>query len=354
VSNLRNGAARDPLSTKFLITGDWHFKGINPRARLDNFQEAMMAKIFEVYQLASRHKVEAIIVPGDLTDSPGAMWGTVAELAALLQQAPCPVLTIHGNHDVWGGNPGSKFRTPYGFLARLGIIRDVDEDPYVKGNVSVSGHGFTVETDTVNGKAQYTPPELAVQTAEGIKACDDQFYIHVVHSMLMDHTPPFDMRHTLISQVETSARVVISGHLHTGFGSSYIAKRDDGVVFINPGALCRLSAHNAEMERPVQVALLDVNPRSKAFCVELIPLKSALPGHEVLSREHLENEVEREARLEKFLALLASEGESKFLEVRDIIEDIAARDNLPGNVKADALKRIGEAREQLGIGLVVQ
>ena len=324
---------------KYLIIGDVHFRGVNPRARLDNYMEAITNKLYEVFEIVLKHKVSAILCSGDLLDSPSIMWGTVAELACILQQAPCPFLCIHGNHDIWSANPGSKYRTPYGFLARLGLVRDLEEEPYEENGIVITGYGFNVETDTELGRGQFMPP----------KQTEGNFSIHVVHSMLMDHTPPFDMRHTLISQVETTAKVIISGHLHTGFGSSYIYRRDDGVLFINPGALCRLSAHHAELERKIQVALLTVgNGHAEA---RLIPLKSALPGTAVLSREHLESEVEREVRLEKFLALLASEGESKFLEVRDILEDIAARDNLPAAVKADALRRIGEAREQLGMGV---
>jgi exonuclease SbcD len=98
----------------------------------------------------------------------------------------------------------------------------------------------------------------------------------------------------------------------------------------------------------VHVALLTVEDGKCE--AELIPLKCAAPGHEILSRQHLEAEAERNDRLEKFLGLLASEGESKFLEVREIVENIAAREQLPGEVKAEALKRIGEARERLGVG----
>lgn len=334
--------------TKFIITGDWHVKGIAPRARLDDFKTSLFRKIREVFSLAAKHQAAAIIVPGDILDSPQTTLGTLAELGRLLQDAPCPVLTIPGNHDLWGGNPASKFRTPYGLLAQLGLVQDLTFREFIKENlwnkepgIYVSGHSFTVETDTPLGVNQFQPP--SVTDASG-QADPHIVQIHVVHSMLMDRRPGFDMRHTLISEVKTNAKVIISGHEHLGFG---IKQREDGVLFINPGALCRLSAHVAEIERQIQVALLTIeNGQTSA---ELILIKSALPGHEVLSREHLENEVEREARLDKFLSLLASEGESKFLEVRDIIEDIAARDNLPTDVKADALRRIGEAREQLGI-----
>lgn len=331
---------------KAIVVGDIHYRGVNPRARLDNFQEALNRKLFEVYDIAKQRKADAIIQTGDLFDSPGTAWGTAAELAYILQQSPVPFLCIPGNHDLWAGNPGSKYRTPYGFLAKLGIIRDLSENNDSRGlsgdfthlGALITGHGFTVETDTAAGMYQFNPG-----FAQGGSAS-----IHVVHSMLMDHSPGFDMRHTLISQVETTAQVIICGHLHTGFGSSYVHRRDDGVLFINPGALCRLSAHHEEIERSVQVVLLTVH-EGKEIETELIPLQCAAPGHEVLSRAHLEAEAERNDRLEKFLSLLASEGESKFLEVREIVEDIAAREQLPGEVKREALKRIGEARERLGV-----
>lgn len=337
------------MTVKFIVTGDLHYRGINPRARLDNFKEALTKKLYEVYSLAAHHSAKAIIIPGDVFDGPSPGWGTAAELGAMLQLAPCPVLTIPGNHDVWAGNPGSKYRTPFGMLGRLGVLwdltdeqfechyyyKDAASDPF---NLFVTGHGFTVETDTELGKRQFMPPDEGMPAG----AC----IVHVVHSMLMDHSPGFEMRHTLISQVETMAQVIISGHEHIGFG---IKRRDDGVLFINPGALCRLSAHHEEIARRVQVALLTVHEGGECEA-GLIPLKCAAPGHEVLSRAHLEAEAERNDRLEKFLSLLASEGESKFLEVREIVEDIAAREALPDEVKAEALKRIGEAREILGVG----
>ena len=331
---------------KFIVAGDLHYRGTTPRARLDDFQEALNRKLHEVYELAVKHEVAAIIIPGDVFDGPSPGWGTVTELGRVLQAAPCPVLAIPGNHDIWAGNPGSKHRTPFGMLSRLGMLYDVSEDVFEHSEagaapVFITGHGFTVETDTELGKEQYSPWWQQPERGEA-------FHVHVVHSMLMDQRPGFEMRHTLVSQVETTADVVISGHEHVGFG---IHHRGDGVTFINPGALCRLSAHHAEIERQVQVALLTVENGSAK--TELIPLKSAAPGHEVLSRAHLEAEAERGERLEKFLSLLASEGESKFMEVREIVEDIAARENLPGEVKREALERIGKAREKLGSGVGV-
>lgn len=320
---------------KAIVTGDLHFRGTNPRARLDNFQEALTTKLIEVFSLAREHKTDCIIIPGDIFDGPSTSWGVVADLIQILKSAPCPVLSIHGNHDIYGGNVISKHRTPYGLLSKIGFLWDVEDSEFDGEGVLITGHGFTVETDTEAGMRQFSP-RTGINGVCGI---------HVVHSMLLDRDPGFDMRHTLISEVKTTARVIISGHEHTGF--EIVKRESDGVLFINPGALCRLSAHVAEIERPVQVALLTVEDGQAT--AELIPLKSVRPGHEVLSREHIESAAERESRIDEFLKLLASEGEAKFLEVREIVEDIAARDNLPEAVKAEALRRIGEARERLGV-----
>jgi len=328
---------------KAIVTGDLHFRGTNPRARLDNFQEALGAKLLEVMFLAREHKADCILIPGDIFDGPSTSWGVVADLIQILKSAPCPVLSIHGNHDIYGQNPATRHRTPYGLLSKIGFLWDVEDSEFT-GEVEkdgqivlITGCGFDTSTDTKTpeGMRQFSPRIWV----------DGAFQIHVVHSMLMDRAPGFDMRHTLISQVKTTAQIIISGHEHVGFG--IVRRESDGVLFINPGALCRLSAHVAEMERTVQVALLTV--KDGQATAELIPLKSARPGHEVLSREHIEAAAERESRIDEFLKLLASEGEAKFLEVREIVEDIAARDNLPEAVKAEALRRIGEAREKLGV-----
>lgn len=325
------------MTMRFLITGDWHFRGSNPRARLDNYQEALIAKVREVYTLAQEHDCWAIIVPGDLCDSPTLAYSTFSTLGTLLQQAPRPVLTVPGNHDLFGANPETKSRTVYGALSELRIIRDLSSFRYERGfEACFQGTGFSTETDS--GPDDYLFQPLTVPFSARIK---------VAHGMLLDRAPGISgLRHTLIDDVAAhpdAPDVCIVGHDHLGFG----VRKVNNTLFINPGALGRLSAHPAEMERPIQVALLTVEPGEDIYA-ELIPLKSARPGHEVLSRDHLVEAAEREAKTNEFLALLAEEGESRFLETREIIDDLAGREKLPREIVDEALRRIGEARERLG------
>jgi exonuclease SbcD len=250
------------------------------------------------------------------------------------------VLVVSGNHDLPAGNKAALERTPFGLLKKLGIFEDLEEDDYEydSGNLDliVTGCGFDFKTDTEDGAYQFEAGEPSQNTV----------YVHVVHSMLMAASPTFPMRHTLINQVETDADIIISGHYHEGFG---IIRRKDGKLFINPGALCRLSASKAEMERAVQVALLTIRSKTD-FDAELIPLLSAQPAEEVLDREAIVEKVEHENWLDSFFESLDKEGEVKFLGVREIVDSIASREKILPVVKEETLKRIGEAREKLGLG----
>lgn len=335
------------MATKLLVTGDWHWRGNNPRARTDDFPTALKAKLSEALYIAWQRKVDAVVVSGDIFDSPNTSLGVIAELAHLLQrEASVPILTVPGNHDEFGANLETIARTPYGLLYRLGFIWDVQELPFEAHitphqKLVVTGHGYDAETD--REIAQYLLPAVA-----GVQIPVDATWVHVVHGMILEQSPSFELRHTLLSEIaahDNAPDVLICGHEHIGWGVRRVEKCDGKTMLaINPGALCRLTAHPAEIERTIQVCLLTIHDDGQRE-IELIPLKSARPGHEVLSREHLEAQAAKEERVAAFLALLAEEGETRFLEVREIIEDIARREAIPREVVDEALRRIGVARE---------
>lgn len=313
---------------KFVIVGDIQFRGVNPGARKDDFPAALAAKIDEVHQIAKRVQADAILQPGDLFDSPMVSYSVLLKLMTLLQMAPCPWVTIPGNHDLFGANADTFSRTPMAVLEQARVIKILREHFgfYTDDKTAITGRGFDWEMDT--DPSTYNAPVGSD--------------IHLVHGMLLTSPLPIDIKHTLVSQVKTNARVTICGHDHLGFG---VIKRDDGKIFINPGALCRESAHEAEMERTVQVCILNITKDDISW--ELVPIESARPAEEVLSREHLDQAAIRKDRMDYFLELLSREGEAKFLEVAEIISGITERESLPVAVKNEALIRIAAAREEL-------
>ncbi len=339
---------------KFIVCGDLHWRGGNPRARKDDYMGALDAKLVEVQQLSAQYDAP-VIIPGDLFDSPHAAWQVAAELIrrfnSFLDYAKLPILTIPGNHDIYGSNLDSVGRTPYGLMKLISVISDVGDwvvyrsvsDDGDGKYVAITGQGYNADTDTQAGAYQFMVPEKIANSPQNIAK------IHLVHANLMLDPPGHDMRHTLVRDVQTNADVIISGHYHPGLAPGVpIYRREDGVLFINPGALARTAATASDLTRQVGVVLLEVHEDGRCGA-EWIPLESAKPGEEVLSREHLEAAEEREERIQDFLELLAEEGQARFLEMSEIIEDIAERDKLPKEIKTEALKRLSLAREMLGV-----
>lgn len=322
----------------FLQSNDIHWRVANPRARLDDYNTALKNKITELFALAEGVDAEAVLIPGDITDTPGLGLAAIAELAWLLSQSPCPLLTIAGQHDEWGHNPETLYRTPYGMLRRLGYIVDVAVTPqwFTAGGrrIRVTGRHYDETVDRTED--YYEMPPLDPSDRETVT-------IHLAHGLVVEQAPGFDLRCTPLKALKTSADVLCVGDYHPGIG---IQKAGNTVV-INPGALGRLAASASDMERQVQIAKIEIDDEGNIE-TSLIPLTSAQPGHIVLSREHLEAEAEREERINNFLSLLSSDTNLKFLETREIIEQIAQSDQLPEMVVAEALKRLGRAREELG------
>ncbi len=348
---------------RFVVTGDLHYRGANPRARKDNFAETLRRKFLEVTYIARERGAKAIIVPGDLTDTPGLNYATMTELINLLNRSPVTIVAVPGNHDEWGGNPETLARTPYGLLRRIGTIHCLTDSPYpfvrpVELMATLDGrHVFPGETLKPEERWEFytitgSPYDALTDTPDGLKQyCpgfphDGRIHVHVAHGMLLEKEPGFALRHTLLSAVENNPDapdVLICGHEHIGFGVKWVGK----TLCINPGALGRLTASVAEMERTVQVALLTLE-EGKAPKAELIPLRSAAPGAEVLDRTRIEEVRERSEQLVRFLNLLKAEGETKFLDLREIVEGIAERKALPKEVVNEALRRLGKAREIVG------
>src|SRR5690606_41186291 len=89
--------------------------------------------------------------------------------------------------------------------------------------------------------------------------------------------------HDALPILDGAPHVLINGHYHLGTG----IKRAGRTLVINPGALARLSAAVEEIERPVQVALLEID--GARYDAQLITLQSRSEEHtsELQSRENL-------------------------------------------------------------------
>ncbi len=320
-----------------LFLGDIHWRSVNPRGRIDNYQEALAAKLRECFTIAREEDCAAILQAGDVFDSPSVAWGTVTDLVEILQEAPCPIYCAVGNHDVYGGLDSLQ-RTPLWMLHRAGLVSILDHGEaarvpdYECANASndalVSVRHYTHDID-LNPEQDYSPQHNEVG---GVR-------IHIVHGMLTPRPLPDGVRCTVLGAVTSTADLVLTGHYHLPVGPWTDAQ---GTTWTNPGALCRLTASVEEIDRPVQVALIHVQD-GKAT-VQLRPLSSARPGSDVLSREHIETAQRREENRDRFLQLLQAEGITALQDAETLLQGIAAAGGVPQEVTTDALGRLAAAR----------
>lgn len=348
--------------SKFFIIHitDSQYRGNNPRGRIDDFPAAMREKFREVFQIAddileqNNHQCEVVIVhSGDMFDAPDISDSVAGEFAELLLESPAYIFVVPGNHDEFVHNLETIHRTKLGLLGRVRVLHVLDRNPILRNcaafGVQITGQGYHPDIDTAG--EDYMAPEPPTTNIP-------TWVVHAVHGSL---TPePIYGPHTLIKNCKTNAHVVLTGHLHNGYGLAGIS---DGVtvisnctysqmpfgtstLFSNPGALARVDATPEDMLRPVQVTVLEFT--EDTVTATLVPLKCAKPGCEVLSREHIVKQTEREENMKKFLSLLNQEGEMKFLTAQEIIRNIAERKLIPQHLIDDVMRRIAKAREELG------
>ncbi|GKU79334.1 metallophosphoesterase [Paenibacillus sp. L3-i20] len=321
------------MPVKFLYFGDPHIRGTNPRNRTDSYPESWKAKLREIWALGKEHQVNAFLQPGDTFDLPDVANSVLNDAADVFAEAPAPVYTTAGNHDIPGYNVAAFGTTSLRLLERivpqLRVINDPSH-PVIIGDVAISFTPYSgnIDRDGYGYSPEYELPPMG-----------DFYRLHIAHGMLIDHTPPFD-RFTLVQEVKTTAHMVFTGHDHTGYG---IYRRSDGVTFCNPGSLTRLAASQTEISRTIQVALITIEGGQGR--IELIPLQSAKPGEDVLDRSRIEKDQQRQYAMENFAALIqTASGEKVRLDINQIIEAVAEKEGLAPEVVRLALEKIETAR----------
>lgn len=324
---------------KLLYLTDTHIRGNSPRNRKDNFPESLKKKLSEIVSIVQDYKVDYVLHGGDFFDMPNPSLTVAAEFISIFREINVPLYGVAGNHDIYAYNPATLERTMLGFLARLGFVKLLTpgEPVYLKDKdnsgfiVQLTGQHFHYDIDRRDPLLDYTVKKLNCDVA-----------VHLVHGMLLDREIYPGARCTLIEHVarHTEADYTLCGHAHLGYADVKI----DGKYFINPGAVARLTALPGEMERDVQVVLLDFNNRS----LKKIKLKDVLPGSEALDRRQIELDAFQEEKLSQFVQKIKDTGDYEASGLDEIIEAIAGKEKIPPEVKTEALNRLGAAQEAFG------
>lgn len=316
---------------RFLFFTDTHIRSTSMRSRLDNVTDSLEEKMEEVGRIAKLHQVDAILHGGDLFDRPDVSVMTVSRFAQILSKYHCPVYATVGNHDIFAHNPKTLPRTMMGLLSVLGLITLIPQE------------GIRLETDCV---VQLSAAPFRYDIDRGDresyyqKRRDDSvdWHILLVHAMLLQKPFIADISHTVIGDLhELDADIVLSGHYHNG----YEVTASKGTLFINPGSLLRTSNSLNDMQRTPQVVLLDLH-KNKPIDYQLIPLRSAKPGEEVLSRQHTVENQMRQENLEQFKQLVREHVDLDRYDIYHIMEELSKSEGFEADVVEEAMARLAQ------------
>lgn len=315
---------------KILFFTDTHIRGTTPKNRKDDLVDTLGKKFNEIVEISNSNNVDFVLHGGDLFDRPDVSISIVSKFVTILNKFKAPIYIISGNHDVYGHNPQTIHRTMLGLFNAMGIIHLIHEGEVVflrkdDINVQLTGQPYIYSIDEKINISKYRVEKID-------KKAD--FSIHMVHGMLLDRPFIKGIPYTLVDDIkDTKADITLAGHYHSGFG---IIKSDDK-YFVNPGSIIRITNSLKEIERIPQVVMITLKDDIK---IELIPLKSALPGEEVLDRQEIENFIFKNERLTQFKQSVDSTANFEKLDINEILLNISLAEEVSDKVKQEALKRI--------------
>lgn len=315
---------------KILFFTDTHIRGNTPKNRKDNLTDTLENKLNEIVNISKEHNVDYILHGGDLFDRPDISISIVNRFVPILNNFEAPIYIICGNHDVYGHNPATVNRTMLGLFNEIGLLHLIKDKEVIfleKDDLTIqlTGQSYIYNLDDKLNKYRYIVNDVDNKA---------NYTIHMVHGMLLDKPFIKSVPHTLIDDIKgTKADITLSGHYHSGFD---IIKNEDK-YFINPGSVIRITNSLREIERIPQVVLITLEDNIK---IELIPLKKALPGTDVLDRKEIEDFIFKNERLIQFKQSVDNTASFDKLDVNEILLEIYRTEKIPEEVKVEALRRI--------------
>jgi exonuclease SbcD len=256
---------------KVMFVGDIHLMDKQPKNRLDDYSLAIRTKLIECFTVAEEKKVDAVVLLGDLFE--------VYEVGPLLRNQTLdilkgvpngnkpwsfPIYICVGNHDL--DSSSNLEKTALGTLISAGYLTKTDYEPSL--GISFAHYHPSLDRDIKAGHLTTSSAIIWVCHAS-ISNKLDRFG---EYTFLFEDTP-----------LHPNTSLVISGHIHHEMKQT----RSDGKRFINPGAISRYSASRDNLEKDIEILILDYTLDGEILNEEYLKLKSAKPANEVFKLDEI-------------------------------------------------------------------
>ncbi len=262
-----------------ILTGDWHIRGDIPVCRTDDYLKTQKKKIETILSLSKKYECP-ILIAGDVGHRP--IWGDrlLNQTIEILQDAS--IITIAGQHDLphhrvdrWkeGGLGVLDKSLEYFTVLEEKLIDSVD----ISDMFNIFPYSYSKKIKTkiqTNSDRNIALCHMMVIKSQKEKLWHDQ----VAHSAkwYLRKFPCYDL--------------IVTGDNHQSFAVEY-----EGRWLVNTGSIMRNTANQIDHRPSVYIWYAEDNRVERVY----LPIEN-----DVISREHIEIQEQRDKRIESFVKSL--------------------------------------------------
>lgn len=315
---------------RLLYATDFHGKAKNPVNRKDVYPLAFLRKLMEIANTCHVAKIDAVIIGGDLWDLPRVSPDLCGSAIEIIKSSNVPWYVVPGNHDVYGYNYDSLNYTMLGVMAKAEVITILNR----KNPTVLSGEGFNISL-----QGQEHTRDLDHGNPDDYRVIIDptcKWHILVAHGMVVDKPYIPEVPHTVVTDIDSNADLVLLGHYHPGFNPIKV----NNTMFINPGSALRVEASASDNRIP-QFVIIEATYEHLRY--KMFPFRTAQKPEAVLDFSGKQQQKHQQAVLNSFKQkIIQSNAFSQTIDVDTALQMVI---NNPANNIDPAL--LTEARNEL-------
>ncbi len=272
---------------KFLVLNDLHCADRPPLGRTESYEDDIIVKLSESWDIARTTKCDFVILTGDVFHKFRGvvnMNHLLVRLIETFRRAEMPIYAVAGNHDMSYSGTESISKMPFGVLHESEVIEWLHTACIIEEgnqNTLLIPRNWEPYIDTLPTVFKLKKRELELK-----EGADN--VIMVAHASII---PPGDDRpypHHKADKIPTDGiDVLLCGHIHEDLG---IHQLPSGCWFANIGSVARVERTEHNLIRRPQVLTVSMDHGEIEF--ERHPLESARPANEVFFEQ--EAAIERE------------------------------------------------------------
>jgi DNA repair exonuclease SbcCD nuclease subunit len=269
---------------------------------------------------------KTIVGGGDIFDTSDVSLEVADDIVDVFESHDFRLATIFGNHDLEASLStatrvvlGHLMRRSKGTFQALPLL--TDRLGYELAGCRIWGHHYKYDNHLDRLEVPVT---------------GDQPRVIISHSMILKEAPIFE-NYTLFSDVDTNADLILLGHYHPMQEMTKLKNARETLIG-GPGALMRGALSRDDITRTPSMAV--VERVGSELMVDFVPIACARPADEIFKIEEAQAESRKNEALAGFVADLDNL-KVQGLNVAELIESLTKSEQIPDDVKEEALRRIG-------------